>query len=268
MERTIEEKLAVWRRYRADNPAPTSRRDYFREGPDRFWPVQLGPRQVAGWLLRFNVWTDTEIRGLSERKRPDLWWWPEPVRQYRAYWYSDCFDRNLTGAGSRRDVFRDHDTDQHLGHSVEITPHKWGLWCKVEIANTVSGDDALRQALNGRLGFSIGADDLDVDMRDEDHVTYIHRRLMVLNEISLTPEPNNEYARVVAVGGQYAAESLSVSVLDSPGMDNVRKGIAWLRDKADLSEWKRNNQIDSVAMAREAELRQQAKRLATQFGLA
>jgi hypothetical protein len=73
---------------------------------------------------------------------------------------------------------------------------------------------------------------------------------------------------VVAVGGQYAAESLSVSVLDGPGMDNVRKGIAWLRDKADLSEWKRNGQIDLIARAREAELRQQAKHLATQFGLA
>lgn len=137
----------------------------------------------------------------------------------------------------------------------------------MRIDEGVNGDDALRHALNGQLAFSVGGRDLLCDTEDEGNITYIHRRYMVLDEISLTDDSNNEYAKIVAVSGQYAARGLSSSVIDGPGRRELHKAVRRLEDAADVVRWKCKGHQDAEAIRRKASLRQQARSLRCQFGL-
>lgn len=94
----------------------------------------------------------------------------------------------------------------------------------------------------------------------------IHRRYMVLDEISLTDDSNNEYAKIVAVSGQYAARGLSSSVIDGPGRRELHKAVRRLEDAADVVRWKCNGHQDAEAIRRKASLRKQARSLRCQSG--
>jgi len=110
---------------------------------------------------------------------------------------------------SRVKLLLQHDRSQAVGRALELNDSDTGLFVKFKIARTPEGDRALALAADGVYdGLSIGlGDDAQFDNRDGvNHATGSN----MLAEISLTPNPAFDDARVSAVAAEADDERINV----------------------------------------------------------
>jgi HK97 family phage prohead protease len=98
---------------------------------------------------------------------------------------------------SRTKLLIQHDRSQAVGKAIEATIAPEGLWVKFSIARGPEGDKALSMAEDGVWdGLSVG---LGTDGRYDERDGVLHPVGVSLAEISLTPSPAFDDARVSAV---------------------------------------------------------------------
>lgn len=100
-------------------------------------------------------------------------------------------------AVTRVKFLRDHDWGQLLGAATTITNHSDKATATFKVARSAGGDEALTMAEDGALdGLSVGID-IQEWTEDKDGNFTVHKA--VLNEVSLTPRPAFEDARLTKV---------------------------------------------------------------------
>jgi hypothetical protein len=167
--------------------------------PDDFDPALLGPRQVAGWAVPFEVWREQTFG-------------ENGLRCSETY-LDDSFDGDLHDHGVRRPVMLEHTFFARerpieavpVGLTVTLTAHQFGLWAVAELNPGSLPDAILESARSGVLGWSIGARDVDPQAFgvNREGLPTVVRRKMRLRELSITAD--GAYfpeTLITAVGGQ------------------------------------------------------------------
>lgn len=116
-------------------------------------------------------------------------------------------------------LLRDHDPAQPLGRAVDLSDGPAGLYVKFRVARGPEGDRALELAEDGVLdGLSVGVDfdaQADAEPDPADRSVLVVRRAD-LREVSLTPMPSFDDARVTSVAASLTAPGDSMSENTTP----------------------------------------------------
>lgn len=98
---------------------------------------------------------------------------------------------------SRIKLLVSHERNRAVGHAVEFEDTDEGLWARFKVARGTAGDEALSMAEDGVWdGLSVGLRD-GAKFSKKGKISHFTRA--VLSEVSLTPDPAFDSARVAAV---------------------------------------------------------------------
>jgi hypothetical protein len=154
--------------------------------PAGFDPESLGPRQIAGWAVPFNIQREQRSHTHDDYR-------------YQETVLATCFDDDLRERSAARPLLFEHAFGVPgrpieavpIGRTVELQPYACGLWCVAELNDGALPDATLAACRSGTLGFSIRASDLepDIDHGETGDLPAVTRRKLTLREVSLTAEP-------------------------------------------------------------------------------
>jgi phage head maturation protease len=154
--------------------------------PAGFDPESLGPRQIAGWAVPFNIQREQRSHTHDDYR-------------YQETVLATCFDDDLRERSAVRPLLFEHAFGVPgrpieavpIGRTVELQPYDCGLWCVAELNDGALPDATLAACRSGTLGFSIRASDLDTDINhgETGDLPAVTRRKLTLREVSVTAEP-------------------------------------------------------------------------------
>ena len=168
--------------------------------PADFDPQCLGPRQLAGWLVPFNLQREQQSHSREGYRHIETW-------------LPTALDDDLRERGSTRPLMFEHGlaaADKPIeavpiGRTVQLQPYDFGLWCLAQLNNGPLADATLAAARDGVLGYSIRATDINPDISDDTagDLPIVTRRKLQIREVTLTTEPAWAPETMVSfVGGQ------------------------------------------------------------------
>jgi HK97 family phage prohead protease len=176
--------------------------------------VRFDATETGGQTFTFAIDSATAAFAVDPEKRTITGLavpWGQVARSGYAKWKFAPGSLSWSDVG-RVKLLRDHDFSQPLGRAVSLTNTDAGLMATFKVARGTAGDDALSLAEDGVLdGLSIGVwfdgegDEWQPDPADES-VRYVHKGS--LREITLTPMPSFDTARVTSVTASLAAPAI------------------------------------------------------------
>jgi HK97 family phage prohead protease len=220
--------------------------------PNDFDPESLGPRQVAGWAVPFNIQREQRSHTDSDYR-------------YRETMLPTCFDDDLRERSAVRPLLFEHafgGPDRPIetvpiGRTVELQPYDCGLWCVAELNDEALPNATLAACRSGTIGFSIRASDLepDIDHGETGDLPAVTRRKLTLREVSLTADPAwAPETMITFVGGRSVTHGKGEDVTAESAQDAYDRWLAECARDRDIK-------VAQVKLTEAASCRDRAKEL-------
>jgi hypothetical protein len=230
--------------------------------PAGFDPESLGPRQIAGWAVPFNIQREQRSHTHDDYR-------------YQETVLATCFDDDLRERSAARPLLFEHAFGVPgrpieavpIGRTVELQPYACGLWCVAELNDEALPNATLAACRSGTIGFSIRATDLepDIDHGETGDLPAVTRRKLTLREVSLTADPAWAPETMIAfVGGRPVTHAKNDDIGTESAQDAYDRWLAECTRDRDLK-------VAQVKLTEAASCRDRAKELVrargTQFNI-